>query len=75
MPLSQYFNDLGLWLQPFKVLSFTNTDMILLGVFETNGEPFAFAPLWTLRFEMLCYIATLLAFSLGLMRRKWMVLT
>ncbi|MEM9600977.1 MAG: acyltransferase, partial [Pseudomonadota bacterium] len=60
--------------QPLRVLSFVNTDMILPGVFTENGEQLASAPLWTLRFEMLCYVGTLLAFSLGLMRRKWMLL-
>lgn len=74
LPLTDYFTTPSLWLEPFKVLSFVNTDMILPGAFETNGEQFASAPLWTLRFEILCYIATLLAFSLGLMRKKWMVL-
>jgi peptidoglycan/LPS O-acetylase OafA/YrhL len=74
LPLTAYFMDPGLWLEPFKVLSFVNTDMILPGAFETNGEQYGSAPLWTLRFEILCYIATLLAFSLGLMKRRWMVL-
>lgn len=60
--------------QPLRVLTFFDTDMILPGVFTNNGEQYASAPLWTLRFEMLCYVATLLAFSLGLMRRKWMLL-
>lgn len=74
LPLATYFTDPGLWLEPFKVLSFVNTDMILPGAFETNGEQYGSAPLWTLRFEILCYIATLLAFWLGLMKRRWMVL-
>lgn len=74
LPLTTYLTDPGLWLEPFKVLTFINTDMILPGAFETNGEQYGSAPLWTLRFEILCYIATLLAFSLGLMKRRWMVL-
>lgn len=74
LPLTTYLTDPGLWLEPFKVLSFVNTDMILPGAFETNGEQYGSAPLWTLRFEILCYIATFLAFSLGLMKRRWMVL-
>ncbi|WP_298911690.1 acyltransferase [uncultured Algimonas sp.] len=73
-PVGDYLLDPGLWLQPFKVLSFANTDLILPGVFEGNGEPYASHPLWTLRFEMICYVATGAAFALGLMRRRWMVL-
>ncbi len=74
LPLSTYLSSPELWLQPFKVLSFVDTDMILPGGFENNGEQLTSAPLWTLRYEMLCYVATLMAFSLGLMRRRWMVL-
>jgi peptidoglycan/LPS O-acetylase OafA/YrhL len=74
LDLSAYFLSSSLWLEPFKVLSFVNTDLILPGVFEGNGEPYASAPLWTLRYEMLCYGVTLAAFSIGIMRKRWMVL-
>ncbi|MGB3454919.1 MAG: acyltransferase [Litorimonas sp.] len=74
LPLSAYLATPSLWLEPFKVLSFVDTDLVLPGAFEQNGEQLASAPLWTLRYEVLCYIATLAAFSLGLMRRRWMVL-
>lgn len=60
--------------QPLLVLTFIETNMVMPGMFSGNGEPDASVPLWTLRYEMLCYIATLLIFSLGLMRKKWMVL-
>lgn len=74
LPLRAYLSHPDVLSQPIRVLSFFNTDMILPGVFADNGEPYASAPLWTLRFEMLCYIGTVLAFTLGLMRRKWMLL-
>ncbi|MGB6229989.1 MAG: acyltransferase [Litorimonas sp.] len=74
LPLLSYLSHPDVLWQPLRVLSFYDTSMILPGVFEGNGEPFASAPLWTLRYEILCYIATLLIFSVGLMRRKWMVL-
>jgi len=41
---------------------------------ETNAEQFGSVPLWTLRYEVLAYIGTLGVFSLGLLRKKWMVL-
>jgi len=53
--------------QPLRVLSFTDTNFILPGVFTDNHETFASAPLWTLRYEILAYIGTALAFSLGMM--------
>ncbi len=74
LPLWQFLTHLDLWKQPLLVLSFINTDFIMPGVFTSNEEPFGSAPLWTLRYELLAYIATALAFSLGLMRRKWMML-
>lgn len=74
LPLTDYVTDANFLWQPVWVLSFFETNMTLPGVFEGNGEPFGSAPLWTLRYEVICYMATGLIFALGLMRRKWMVL-
>lgn len=74
LPLKDFFASPDWYLQPFKVLTFTKTNMTMPGVFETNGEPFGSAPLWTLRYEILAYIGTLAVFSLGLLKRKYMVL-
>ena len=51
--------------QPLRVLTFVDTNFILPGVFTDNHERYASAPLWTLRYEMLAYIGTALAFSVG----------
>jgi peptidoglycan/LPS O-acetylase OafA/YrhL len=74
LPLWEYLTHFDVWKQPALVLSFFNTDVLLPGVFTANDEQFASAPLWTLRYEFLAYIATAIAFSLGLMRKKWMIL-
>jgi peptidoglycan/LPS O-acetylase OafA/YrhL len=74
LPLLDYLKHHDVLMQPLWVLSFYQTEMILPGLFDTNGEPYGSATLWTLRYEMLAYIATFLAFSLSLLRRKWMVL-
>lgn len=74
LPLLEYLTHKEVLMQPVWVLSFFQTEMVLPGVFESNGENFGSATLWTLRYEVLAYIATFLAFSLGLLRRKWMVL-
>jgi len=73
-PLGQFFSDPDWYLQPLKVLTFFETNMNMPGIFETNEEQIGSAPLWTLRFEVLAYIGTLGVFSLGLLRKKWMVL-
>lgn len=73
-PLVEFFSHPDWYLQPFKVLTFYQTDMVMPGTFETNAEQLGSAPLWTLRFEVLAYIGTLAVFSLGFLRKKWMVL-
>lgn len=74
LPLWEYLTHFDVWKQPALILSFFNTDVLLPGVFASNAEQFGSAPLWTLRYEFLAYIATAVAFSLGLMRKKWMIL-
>lgn len=74
LPLWDYLTHPDVWKQPFLVLSFINSDMVLPGSFLSNHEQLAAAPLWTLRYELLAYLATALIFSLGLMRKKWMIL-
>ena len=74
LPLRDYFTHPTTLMQPLLVLSFWETSMSLPGIFSTNAEQFGSVPLWTLRFEVLCYMATLAAFALGLLRRRWMVL-
>lgn len=73
-PLAEFFSDPDWYLQPLKVLTFFETNMTMPRIFETNDEQLGSAPLWTLRFEVLAYIGTLAVFSLGLLRKKWMVL-
>ena len=72
--MSEFFTDPDWYLQPLKVLTFYETNMTMPRIFETNAEQFGSVPLWTLRYEVLAYIGTLGVFSLGLLRKKWMVL-
>ena len=74
LPLWDYLSHPDVWKQPFLVLSFINSDMVLPSAFLSNHEQLAAAPLWTLRYELLAYLMTALIFSLGLMRKKWMIL-
>ena len=73
-PLMAFFSDPDWYLQPFKVLTFIDTKMIMPQMFQSNAEDLGSAALWTLRYEVLAYIGTLLVFSLGMLRKKWMVL-
>ncbi len=73
-PLLEFFSDPDWYLQPLKVLTFYETNMVMPGAFESNEENLGSAALWTLRYEVLAYIGTLIVFSLGMLRKKWMVL-
>ncbi|NNE56825.1 MAG: acyltransferase [Hellea sp.] len=74
VPLTQFFTDPQFWTQPFRVLTFADTDMTMPGAFASNHEQIGSGALWTLRYEVLAYIGTAGAFSLGLLRRKWMLI-
>lgn len=74
LPLKEFFASPDWYLQPLLVLTFFDTDMIMPGIFSTNAEDFGSATLWTLRYEVIAYIGTLAVFSLGMLRKKWMVL-
>jgi len=74
MALGDYFTHIDFLKQPFVVLSFISAQMYLPGIFESNAEHMGSAPLWTLRYELLAYIGTAIVFSLGFLKKKWMVL-
>lgn len=74
LTLGEYFTHIDFLKQPFVVLSFLSAQMWLPGIFESNAEQMGSAPLWTLRYEILAYIGTVIVFSLGLLKKKWMVL-
>ena len=61
------------YLQPLKVLSFTETNITMPEAFTRNTEPYGSAALWTLRDEILAYLGTWLIFLIGGLSRKWMI--
>ncbi len=73
MPLDHFFADPAFWTQPFQVLSFYETNMVMPGALLTNDEQMASGALWTLRYEVLAYIGTAIVFSLGLLKYRWMI--
>jgi len=74
LALGDYFTHIDFLKQPFVVLSFISAQMYLPGIFENNAEQMGSAPLWTLRYEFLAYIGTAIIFSMGFLKKKWMVL-
>lgn len=74
LPIKEFFSSPDWFLQPLKVLTFVDTDMAMPGIFSTNHEQLGSGALWTLRYEVLAYIGTLLLFLIGALRHKWMVL-
>jgi len=74
LPLKEFFSHSEFLSQPFKVLSFYRTEMILPSALQNNTEQVGSATLWTLRYEVLAYMGTWLVFVLGLMKRDWMFL-
>lgn len=73
LSLPQYLTHSQVLMQPFKVLSFVDTEMVLPGVFENNPDQLASATLWTLRYEVLAYIGTAILFAFGMLRKPWMI--
>lgn len=74
LPWDEFFSHPGVYTQPAQVLSLFNTDVALPEAFIGNEEQVSSPQLWTLRYEAFAYIGTALLFSLGLLRRNWMVL-
>ncbi len=74
LPVVELFTHPQFYTQPFQVLSFYRTEMILPGAFENNTLQVGSATLWTLRYEVIAYIGTLVMFLCGLMKANSMLL-
>lgn len=73
VPLWTAIKDPQFFTQPLQVLSFYKTDMDLPGAYAGNTETIASGALWTLRYEILAYIGTLIAFHFGLLKKNWLI--
>ncbi|MEL6781285.1 MAG: acyltransferase [Pseudomonadota bacterium] len=70
-----YWSDPDWLTYPLRVLFFLDVETGPPGFFPGNPEPHIFSvPLWTLRYEVLCYIGAAVAFALGIWRTRWGVL-
>ena len=70
LPLAQYLADPALWrfiaLTPTTFKSATT----LPGLFSDNVFPYPMGTVWTLKYEMLCYVGVFAAGLAGLMRQR-----
>ena len=73
-PAAGYFRDSGLWRYLAVTMSLTTANAPLPGVFAHNPVPdLVNLPLWTLKYEALCYVGLLLLGLAGLMRSQRLV--
>ena len=69
--IGEYYGDWRLWAY-VPVTTLTYPDMTLPGVFENLPDPSEInISIWTLRYEILGYIALALIAATGLLQRKW----
>ncbi|MFL5055631.1 MAG: acyltransferase family protein [Microvirga sp.] len=70
LPLAQYLADPALW----RFIALTPTTFksatALPGLFSDNVFPYPMGTVWTLKYEMLCYIGVFAAGLAGLMRQR-----
>ncbi|WP_430913549.1 acyltransferase family protein [Methylobacterium sp. sgz302541] len=71
LPLAEYFRDPGLWRFIQGTLTTFKSNAALPGVFAGNPYPSPLGTVWTLKYEVLCYLGVLAAGALGLLRRRW----
>ena len=70
LPLAQYLADPALW----RFIALTPTTFksatALPGLFSDNVFPYPMGTVWTLKYEMLCYVGVFVAGLAGLMRQR-----
>lgn len=75
LSIGQYFTDPGSFLYPVKVLTFIDAPASLPGAFASNPiSGGANGSLWTLFYEVACYIGLFVSVGLLRMPVKWIIL-
>jgi peptidoglycan/LPS O-acetylase OafA/YrhL len=69
LPLASYFQDPSLWRFVSTTIGSFKSTAPLPGVFEDNPFRFSMGTVWTLKYEVICYVGVLAAGLLGLLRR------
>ncbi len=72
LSLSAYWSDPGVWRFVEGTLTTFKSNAALPGVFSENPFRFPMGTVWTLKYEVLCYLGLLAAGLLGTLRRRWL---
>jgi peptidoglycan/LPS O-acetylase OafA/YrhL len=70
LPLSQYFSEPGLWRFVVQTPTTFKSATALPGVFADNVFPYPMGTVWTLKYELFCYLGVFAAGIAGLLRRR-----
>ena len=70
LPLAAYLRDPTLWSFIRGTLTTFKSNAALPGVFEANPYRAPLGTIWTLKYEVLCYLGVLVAGLCGLLRRR-----
>ncbi|MCJ2095681.1 acyltransferase [Methylobacterium sp. J-072] len=70
LPLAEYIGDPGLWSFMRGTLTTFKSNAALPGVFEANPYRAPLGTIWTLKYEVFCYLGVLVAALCGLLRRR-----
>lgn len=71
LPLGAYFTSPQSWAYPILAISQLEPQGTLPGVFQANPMAEIDGPLWTIRYELVCYVLAGAAATVGLWRRSW----
>lgn len=74
LPLTDYFRRGETWTFVVSTLTTLKSTARLPGLFEGNPFKFVLGTVWTLKYEIFCYLGVLLFGLLGLLRRPALVL-
>ena len=70
LPLAEYLREPGLWSFMRGTLTTFKSNAALPGVFEANPYRAPLGTIWTLKYEVFCYLGVLVAALCGLLRRR-----
>ena len=69
-----FLKDSQAWDYVTRIFGLMDPRGEVAGAFSGNSEPHLNAPLWTIRFEVFCYILVGAAFAIGLLKNRLVVL-
>lgn len=74
LSISEYYADPGMWRFIAATLTTLKSAISLPGVFTENAFPFAMGTVWTLKYELYCYLGVFTLGAAGLLRRRYAAL-